>query len=81
MFSYHLQRLIKKSINGNLSQMKGREKSVLALLRFMKVTKTIDRPLLIELMNFCDTSDFNNNKYGTILANELLYVQVSINHR
>ena len=73
IFSNYLQRLIKKSINGNLSQMKGREKSVLALLRFMKVTKTIDRPLLTELMNFCDTSDFNNTKYGTILADELLY--------
>lgn len=68
MFSNYLQRLLKKSSNGNLSQMKGREKSVLALLRFMKVTTTIDRPLLTVLMNFCDSSDFNYTKYGMILA-------------
>ena len=68
MFSNYLQRHINKSINGNLSRMKGREKSLLALLRFMKVTKTIDRPLLTELINFCDSTDFNDTKYGTILA-------------
>ena len=68
LFSNDLQRLIRESVSADRSQLKGQEKSVLAILKFMKVTKTVDRELLTTLMSICDGEDFNNIKYGKIAA-------------
>lgn len=66
LYGNDLQSLIKGSISADPSQLKGQEKSVLAMLKFMKVTKTIDRELLKHLMSICEGADFNNIKYGMI---------------
>jgi hypothetical protein len=68
LFSNDLQRLIKESINADSSQIRGQEKSVLAMLKFMKVTKTVDKELLAKLMNICEGEDFNTMKYGKVAA-------------
>ena len=68
LFSNDLQRLIQESISADPSQTRGQEKSVLAILKFMKVTKTIDRELLAKLISICNGEDFNTIKYGKIAA-------------
>jgi hypothetical protein len=76
LFSNDLQRLIRESLCADPSQLRGQEKSVLAILKFMKVTKTIDRELLAKLMSICDGEDFNNMKYGKIAAIVLTTIKV-----